>query len=123
MLRSIAAVVLGYLVLAAPIIALFAAWFRTPAAVPTPAFMRFSLAYAFAFAVVAGYLTGVVARRLEMAHAVALAALCALLGLASMVTTAGREPVWYQAANLGFMVAGVLLGGRLRRRQRRRREA
>lgn len=117
MIRSILAVFVGYLVIALPIIALFAIWFREPGTKPTEGFMLFSLGYSFLFAAVGGYVTSLIAKRSEMKHATALAAFSALMGIVSMIISAGQEPLWYQIANIVVLVAGVPLGGYVRNRQ------
>jgi peptidoglycan/LPS O-acetylase OafA/YrhL len=122
MARSIAAVIVGYLVLAVAIMALFAVWFGSSDAQPTGAFMIYSLIYGLMAAIVAGYITALIAGRAEMRHAIALAAVALILGIVSMVMAGGREPLWYQVANLFVVVDGVLTGGFLRRLRRQRRD-
>jgi NhaP-type Na+/H+ and K+/H+ antiporter len=49
-----------------------------------------------------------------------LALLSVLMGIVSMVASAGQEPFWYQIANMVVMVSAVVLGGYLRVRQVRK---
>jgi len=118
--RSILSVIVGYLVMAIAIMALFAIWFRGKVTPPSDGFMLFSLGYGFVFAVVGGYVTAMIAKRSEMKHAMALAVFSVLMGIVSMVASAGQEPFWYQIANMVVMVSAVVLGGYLRVRQVRK---
>ncbi len=117
--RSVLSVIVGYLVMAIAIMALFAIWFRGKETPPSEEFMLFSLGYGFVFAVVGGYVTAMIAGRSELKHALALALLSVLMGIVSMVASAGREPRWYQIANMVVMVSAVVLGGYLRVRKAR----
>ena len=114
MTRSILAVIVGYLTMAVAIIALFAISFRQPDAAPTQTFMLLSLVYALFAALAGGYVTALIARRKELKHTIALATFAALMGIVSMIVSAGQEPLWYQIANIAVMVPAVLLGGYLR---------
>lgn len=118
MARSILSVIAGYLVMAIAIMILFAVWFGGDLeATPTTAFLLFSLVYGFAAATAGGYVTALIAGRAEINHAAALAALAVVMGIVSVITAAGREPVWFQIANMVVVVAAILLGGSLRARQ------
>jgi hypothetical protein len=119
--RSILAVIAGYLIIAVAVMALFAISFpdADPANIPAPSmgFMLFSIVYGFVFAVLGGYVTALLAKRAEMKHTLALGALGVVLGIISMVTAAGREPLWYQITNMVVIAAAVLLGGYFRTRK------
>ena len=118
MLRSILAVIVGYLVLAIPVFILFFAWFGgyNPQNLPEPGmgFMLFSLVFGFVFAGGGGYVCALIARRSEMNHAVALAALIVAMSIISIISAAGNEPLWYQLATLVIAVMAVLIGGFVR---------
>ena len=118
MLRSIGAVVAGYLLIAAAIILLFAVAFPDPLAFPGQEFMLFSLAYGFLFGILGGYVCGRIARRAEVKHAAVIAGIGILLSILSMAFAPAKEPMWYQLANMVALTAAVLLGGWLRARQR-----
>lgn len=120
MIRSISAVIAGYLVIAIAIVGLFAVWFGPVSGVPTKGFLIYSLVYGFFAAITGGYVTALVAGRAELKHAVGLAVLVAIAAVISAVMYAGREPLWYQFANLVVVTDGVLLGGFVRHRQRQR---
>ena len=72
--RSILAVIGGYAVMATAVIALFVLWFQEPSTEPTVGLMVLSLGYGFIFAIVGGYVTGLIAKRSEIQHVIALAA-------------------------------------------------
>jgi hypothetical protein len=117
MWRSILAVVVGYLVMAVAVMVLFAIAFRAPDQKPTVGFMVFAVGYGFVAAIAGGYVTAAIARRAPLAHAAALAVVSAAMGLVSLITSGGREPVWFLGANVVAMIAGVLLGGAMRARR------
>ena len=70
------------------------------------------LVYGTMFAAVAGYLTALIARRFEMAHATALAAIMAMMGLISVLLAV--EPLWYRITDATVEVLAILVGGYLR---------
>ena len=90
--RSILSVIVGYLVMAIAIMALFAIWFREKEAAPSDGFMLFSLGYGFVLAVVGGYVTAMIAKHSEMKHAMALAVFSVLMGLFRWLLRRGRSP-------------------------------
>ena len=128
MLRSILAVIVGYLAVAIIVMVttMAAAAALIPGAMaamrtrqrptPTPAYLVANLACGFLAAVVGGYVAGVIAIVSPFAHAAALAALFAVVSLAS--SRGGRaelgQPAWYPLTILGIGVAGVLVGGWVR---------
>ncbi|MBI3724283.1 hypothetical protein HY251_10080 [bacterium] len=139
MLRSIGAVILGYLTLMILVIAfdvtilLVATGGKIPEK-PDPEKMRslgtfYSVANAtagFFFAIAAGYVTAWVARRRELAHACVLAAITAGLGTLMFVgrlNAAERpEPLWYLATvYIAWPILCIPLGGLLRARHVRSR--
>ena len=117
MIRSIIAVVAGYIMMTVGVMALFAIWFQgDPNAKPSQSFMVFTLGYGLACAIVGGYATAVIARSSPMAHAWALAGLVAVMSIVSMVMFKGQEPLWFQISNTGMGVTGVCVGAFLRSR-------
>lgn len=120
MIKSVAAIIAGYVVMAIAIVALFAAWFGPESGVPAKGFLIYSLAYGFFAATTGGYVTALVAGRAELKHAVGLAVVAVTMAIISAIMNAGREPLWYQFANVVVMTDGVLLGGFVRHRQRQK---
>lgn len=122
MLRSVGAVAAGYLLIAAAIIILFAVTYPDPTVIPGQGFMLFSLVYGFIFGILGGWVCGLIAKRAEIKHAAVIAGIGILLTLLSMLFAPGREPMWYQLANMAVLTAAVLLGGWIRARQRTKTE-
>jgi hypothetical protein len=126
MARSVLAVIAGYILMAVLVMAagmllttLFPAAFTGPGGKPgLPGFgwYALNLAYSFVFAFAGGHTCARLARRAEMAHAIALAALLGIMGLVSIATYAGQTPVpaWWTAGQVVAGVLGVLAGGFLR---------
>ncbi len=85
--------------------------------------MLFSLAYGFVFGVLGGYVCGLIAQRAEIKHAAIIAGIGILLSILSMAFAPGREPMWYQLANMVVLTVAVLLGGWLRSCQRAKKAA
>ena len=125
MIRSGIAVILGYAIMAAGVIALFAIWFRQPDSLPdslpSRGFMLFSLGYGGIMAVIGGYVTATIAHQAELRHTLVLAAVIGGMALVSSAIADGKEPLWYQLANLLIAIPAVILGGYLKswRRQKK----
>lgn len=111
MLRSAAAVLTGYAVMALSVVLLIALWFRGRTPVPSAGFMAFSLAYGLEFAVAGGWVAAWMARDKPLAHAAALAAGAGLLAAVSFQLDLGREPLWYQRGSMLAAAAGPVIGG------------
>lgn len=77
-----------------------------------------NLGYSFAFAIAGGHTCARLARRAEMAHAGALAALLAALGLGLVFSSPPHIPWWWTLGEIVAGVAGVLLGGLIRAQAR-----
>lgn len=138
-LRSVAAVIVGFVVLTLGSVA--AGWLlgdpagvgaaatpdagATPDAVPTTSFALASLGSRFAVAVLAGALTARAAPGRPFVHGLALAALITLMSVASLLglRAAGGldESAWYPVVMLFIGPAGILLGACLAERFPRRR--
>jgi hypothetical protein len=118
MLRSIGAVVAGYLVMAVAIMVMFIIAFPDPTVTPGMGFMIFSLAYGFLFGILGGWVCGLIARKAELKHAAVIAAIGILISILSMIFAAEQSPVWFQVANMVVLTIAVTAGGWLRARQR-----
>ena len=124
MLRSIAAVAVGFALLAIGVMVAtnvaVGLMLPSPEAGPTPAYLVVNLAYSAAFAVAAGYVTAKAAPHAPRIHAFVLAGVLLLLGLAAVVGTAaagaaqGDQPAWYPYVVMVLGPAGAILGGSLR---------
>ncbi len=119
-LRSIGAVIGGYVVMTALVILSFIPAGRlfkfkmergaTPPA-PTGPYLIYNLATGFVAAVVAGWVCGWIAGRQAMAHAGALALLVAVFGLLMARRPQPGQPKWYPLTIAAIGVVGVLIGG------------
>jgi peptidoglycan/LPS O-acetylase OafA/YrhL len=118
LIRSVAAVVAGYLFkgIAIGLFFILAGW--QPEEDLSTRVVVVGMVYRAFASVLAGYVTGLVARRRETAHALAVAILSALITIVSMMAGAGgREPLGAQVVNLLVMAPAVVVGGYLRNRQ------
>jgi len=114
MLRTIAGIVVGYLIFALPSYCLFRLTHVDPHA---PALLSFEVAavvLGIGFALLAGYVGTAITRRRTMWVAVSISAILAAGAISSMVATGIN---WSPIAALICMVPAVLLGGRLQLRQ------
>jgi len=116
-LRSIGAVVVGYLVFAFGAYAFFRLSGQAPHQPASTAIMLTSIAVGMAFAVGGGYLAAWLAGHHAFAHGIAVAAVLALGAAVSLFATLGKGAVWTQLAALLLMAPGAAVGGRLRARK------
>jgi hypothetical protein len=119
MLRSIIAIVGGYLSIAILTMLTFAVLFNFFPGVfsdgfPPLPWVLLILALGFVYAVVGGYITAYLATRDRFGHVLALAGMMAVLGISSAIFSSAAQPLWYQLALIVLGLAGVLLGGRWR---------
>jgi hypothetical protein len=117
MIRSVAAVFVGYLVFALSAFAFFQATGQEPHQVGTMSVMVGSAAFGMAFALLGGYLAAWLAGRQPMKHGIAVAVVLAVGALASLLSTVGKGAVWSQAAALVLMAPSAAFGGWLRAKQ------
>jgi hypothetical protein len=111
--RSVAAVVLGYLIFAGSAVLLFQISGRAPHAPASPAFMVGSTLFGVVFAALGGYVAGWVAQRHPARHASVV-----LDSLASLLTQPGPGASWSQLAAILLMAPAAWGGGYWRARQR-----
>ncbi len=116
MLRSVAAVLMGYLLFALARAALTALSGQEPHA---PAFMAITILYGLFFSILAGYVAAVVAGagKYEIEHAFAVATLIAAIGAASLMAAPPAESKWTQLSVVLIIAPAAILGGYFRRRQ------
>jgi len=124
MFRSLLAVLVGYAVLAAVIGLLFYLWLGAqPDTPPSRKFLFVALGVGFVAAVAGGWVTALLAPGKRWRHVQGLVALILvmaavdLIGMDSvnLIWMAGQEPRWFQLGLLAAAVAGVVLGGSLKR--------
>jgi peptidoglycan/LPS O-acetylase OafA/YrhL len=125
MLRSLAAIVGGYIAYAflmgftvLVLQTVLPTAFGAADASPREAWaMAIEIAYSIVFAILAGYVTALIARRAGIAHAAILAAIVLLISVVSLVAAPEANPLWYNATLTLLSSAAVVVGGMLRARQ------
>ncbi|MCH8327855.1 MAG: hypothetical protein IID15_04940 [Candidatus Marinimicrobia bacterium] len=110
MVRSIAAVIIGYLVMVVPIVAVFSFYARKYGSKPGRAFMLIVQVVGFFAAILGGITVAMIAQDAVLKHAAALVGLSAAMWL---VTPSEDEPLWVRVFNLLVMIGGVFLGASL----------
>lgn len=129
MLRSIVAVIIGYVVIRFLVMATFGLIdLMSPATLsapesggrPRPSILIFLLLTGALYSIAGGYVTALLAGKSEMKHSLALAALMVIGGIFSMVWNYGQEPIWFQLSLIVFMPLAALLGGNVRAKHRER---
>jgi hypothetical protein len=116
-MKSILAVLAGYLVFGVSTILLFAVTGVDPQQEPGLGFRIWSTVYGVFFALTGGYVAARIAGRKEVAHAIAVACILALLATVSLIAQPSHGSLWSQIAALGFMAPAAILGGMVRGRQ------
>ena len=116
-LRSVIAVVAGYLIFAASALVLFKLSGQDPHAPASMGFMVVSIVYGIVFAALSGFLAAWLAKRYEFEHGLAVASVIAAIGAASLLTSPGGDAKWTQLAALLLMAPSALAGGWYRARQ------
>lgn len=119
--RSILAVVTGYVVLSVLVVGttLTLRLVLPEITIQPPPFnyALLILAYVTVFAVVAGYVTAIVARRAKVFHALALAVLLLLFGVLSVESTSDGGRLWFPIANGALQFIAAVAGGYLSARR------
>ena len=113
-MRSVIAVVAGYLVFGVSSAILFGVSGQDPHLLPTPGFLLCSVAYGTAFAAAGGYLAARLAPRRPLMHTVILAVLLAAGALTAIAVERSAGSIWSQLLVLFLMTPAALLGGYLR---------
>jgi hypothetical protein len=116
-LRSIAAVVLGYLVFAVSAGLLFPILGADPHAPQRPGLIAGSVVYGMAFAFVGGLAAIRLAPRRPGLHAALVSLLIAAGAAASLLASPANDAKWSQRAALLLMAPSALLAGRLSTRR------
>ena len=124
MLRSIGAVIVGYVVyLVLSVIGGVILAVSFPGAVsqgtmnPTVGFLVGGLVFSVIFAFAGGYVTASIAQTKEVTHALILGGVMVVIGLISLVVGTSPQPVWAQIVGLIIPLPSVYVGGVLRSRR------
>lgn len=128
MLRSILAVVAGVVALIVSalltdtvLMNIFPAMVDSRGRVTSAAVAFLMMSYSAAYCVLAGYVTALIARRREVAHALALGVLLVALLVYPTVKFWEMTPAWYHVALFVLTVPACVAGGRWRAVRRRTR--
>lgn len=120
-MRSLTAVVVGYFSMMIAILLFFSLLYVLGLPLDK-GWIAFTLIMFINFltAIAGGFITAYIARREEVKHAYALAALATVMGILSILFPSdshAQEPLFYSIANIALMIPGVILGGYIRARQ------
>lgn len=118
-LRTLAAVVGGYLIFALSAVALFQVSGRDPHAPQPLWFVVASVTYGMVFAALGGFVAARAAPTRSLLHAGSVAVVLALGASASLVASPGAGATWSQWAALTLMAPSAYLGGYLATRSQR----
>jgi peptidoglycan/LPS O-acetylase OafA/YrhL len=116
-MKSVLAVLTGYLVFGVSAIFLFQVAGVDPQQEPGLGFRIWSTVYGVFFALAGGYVAARIAGRKEITHASAVACILVVIATVSLVAQPGHGSLWSQIAALGFMAPAAIFGGVLRARQ------
>ncbi|MEO5820412.1 MAG: hypothetical protein ABIT71_07875 [Vicinamibacteraceae bacterium] len=119
LLRSIGAVIAGYLLFAMPAFAFFQVSGQAPHQEAPLVVMLASMVVGVVAAGLGGYAAAALAGRSPLAHGIAVALVIAAGATASLVSAVGHGTIWSQLAALLLMVPSAAIGGAFRARQRR----
>jgi hypothetical protein len=115
--RSVAAVLVGYLVFAVPAEIFFRFSGRDPHAPAGSAFMVLSVLYGMFFAALGGFLATWISKRWKFEHAFAVSCLIAVIGALSALATIGQGSLWTQIAAVLVIAPMAMVGGYVKIRQ------
>lgn len=108
-IRSILAVIAGYLTMAAVVVVLTmlcVVIFHLQSGHPTPVYLALNMAYSVAAAALGGWVTALIAKRSPIAHGVALAVLILVLSALQLLHPAPGQSLIY----LGFLTIAPPIG-------------
>jgi peptidoglycan/LPS O-acetylase OafA/YrhL len=117
MIRSILAIISGYLVFGISAALFFAVTGHNPHLPPHTLFFIGSVSYGVLFAVLAGYVAAFLAKKNEFRHALAVCCIIGLIAFISLVMTMGKGSIWSETAAIVFMCPAAILGGYIRAQQ------
>jgi peptidoglycan/LPS O-acetylase OafA/YrhL len=116
MLRSVAGVIVGYLVFGVTASFLFDVTGRDPHAAQGPTFLILSTICGMAVAGVGGFLAGTISGRRPLLHAAVVSGIIAIAAIVSLITRPEGSLMWSQLVALFLMAPCALAGGALRGR-------
>jgi hypothetical protein len=116
-MRTILAVVAGYVIFAVSAVLLFHLTNIDPHSPATIGFEALTIAYGLAFAFVSGFVAGRIGRRTDLACGIALALVIALGATISIIARPGAGALWTQTAALILLAPASLVGDWTRRKR------
>ena len=123
MWRSILAVIAGYIAMvlgvttffALSITLIFGGTLGDPKSFHPPFWFYFlELGVTPILAALGGYVCAWIAKRKQLQHALALAGVCTLMGIVTVISDAGLKPLWSSLGIVVLGLVGVLAGAKLR---------
>ncbi len=124
MVRSLLALVLGYVVMLVSqlggdtiLTAVAPEIMPQPGEPPDPAYFAYRLGTGFFFIALGGYTTALLAGRSEMKHALGLAALSVVASILEVQYYPTTQPLWYSIGLMFLSIPSALVGGYYRVRQ------
>ena len=117
MVRSVLAVIAGYLVFALSAFAFFQISGQDPHRAAPTIIMVGSIVFGTVFAFLGGYVAAWLARSRPLAHGAAVGGVLALGATISLFSTLDKGAIWSQVAALALMAPCAVAGGWLRSRQ------
>ncbi len=115
-MRSVLAVLAGYLIFAVSGGALFAVTGVDPHAAPAPLFAIGAIVYGMVFAAFGGCVAAMLSRDVSDRHACFVAAIIAGFAIVSFAVSYPHGSVWSQVAAILLMAPSAVIGSVLRRR-------
>jgi MFS family permease len=112
-MRSVIAIVVGYLIFALSAALLFQLTGQQPHEAADPAVMLSSVAVGVVFAIVGGYVAGRIAPRHPRRHAAVVGLLIAVGAIISLVMSGSGTSSWSQVAAVMFMAPAAVAAGAL----------
>ena len=117
MIRSVIAIIAGYLVFAVSAVLLFSISGRDPHDAVPAWFLVTTILYGCAFAALGGYLAALIARRKAFRHAAILTIVIGALALVSLLSRPGKGAIWSQLSAILLMAPSAMAGGYVRNQQ------
>jgi len=112
-MRTVLAVVVGYVLFAVSAVVLFQLAHREPHAVQSLGFTLLAIAYGVAFAAIAGWVARRLSRRTDLLAPICVAGIIALGAVISLATTWREAAHWSQWAGIFLMAPAAIAGGAL----------
>ena len=113
-LRTAAGIIVGDLIFVGSAVLLFYLSRVDPHAPASLGFMAISIAYGVGFALVSGFVAGLISRRRDLVAGMILALIIAVPALISMFSRPGTGALWSQVSALVLMAPSGLVGDWIR---------